>query len=89
MKIIKYNLCTKANYGTEEDPQIKETLSPAEILCSTQAVFDANYPIAEAEAFPGSIKVTGEFDPDAPPTEAERIAELEAALDLLLSGVTE
>ena len=68
MKIIKYNLCTEVNHGTEENPQIEKTLSPAEIACSTQAVFDANYPIAEAEASPGSIEVTGEFDPEPEPS---------------------
>lgn len=61
-KVIRYNLCTNVNRGTEEEPQSGQTIFRAEIVCKTQAVFDANYPIAEKEAVPGSIEVTGEFD---------------------------
>lgn len=60
---------------------------PVEIRCITQEVYDANYPIAQKEAV-GEITVEGEFE-TAAPTDAERIKELEEALDLLLSGVTE
>lgn len=81
-KIIKYNLCTRVNHGTGEEPQIEETLSTVEIACKTQAVFDANYPIVEKEAVPGTITVEGEFDPEpvAEPTEKERLEALEAAM---------
>lgn len=43
---------------------------PVEIECATQAVYDANYPIAEKEADVGTIDVSGEFDtePVAEPT---------------------
>lgn len=37
---------------------------PMEIECATQSVFDNNYPIAEKEADPDTISVTGEFDPE-------------------------
>ena len=40
---------------------------PVEIECATQAVYDANYPIAEKEADPGTIHVSGEFDPEPVP----------------------
>lgn len=63
-KVIKYNLCTKVNHGTEEEPKIEHIISPARIDCATQAQFDANYPIAEKEAVPGTIEVIGEFDPE-------------------------
>lgn len=87
-KIIKYNLCTRINHGTEEEPKFEEQFYPAEIPCETQAIFDANYPIAEKEAVPGSIEVTGEFGPEpvAEPTAAERIEALEAAM-LEMMGV--
>lgn len=75
-KVIKYELCTDANHSVE-------------IVCKTEAIFDANYPIAEKEAVPGTIEVIGEFDPADEMTEAERIKELEEALEMLLSGVTE
>ena len=74
-KIIKYKFLSG------------EVLLDSSIECKTQADFDANYPIAELEAV-GEIIVEGEFD-TAEPTDAERIAELEEALDMLLSGVTE
>ena len=59
-----------------------------EIICDTKAQYDANLPIAEQEAVPGTIEVSGEFGAEEP-TDSDRIAELEEALAMLLSGVTE
>ena len=66
MKILKYNLCTKVNHGTEEEPKIEKIISAAAIECPTQAVYDANLPIAEKEAIPGTLDLDplGEFDPE-------------------------
>lgn len=52
---------------------------------------ESNEAIAKAEAWGGeySIEDDGQPEPEATPTEAERIAELEEAMELLLSGVTE
>ena len=92
-KIIKYKfLSCEVNNGTEENLDIEQIILDASIVCPNQAVFDANYPIAEKEAIPGTIEVTGEFDPEPETpeiTQEERIAELEEALDMLLNGVTE
>lgn len=67
-KIISYKfLSAEVNRGTEEEPQIEQILLNASIVCKTQAQYDANYPIAEKEAVPGSIEVTGEFDPEPAP----------------------
>lgn len=88
-KVIKYKfLSCEVNHGTEEAPNIEQIILSAEIICKTQTRFDANYAIAEREAIPGTIEVSGEFDPEAD-TQEERIAQLEEALALLLSGVTE
>ena len=88
MKIMKYKfLSCEINHGTEENPNIEQVFLDKEIHCDTQAVFDASYPIAEKEAV-GEIIVEGDFDLEEP-NDAERIAELEEALELLLSGVTE
>ena len=86
MKILKYNLCTKVNHGTEEEPQIEEMLSPA-----TMGWNEANEEIAKREAYNGeyTIEDDGQPEPEAQPSEAERIAELEEALAMILSGVTE
>ena len=63
-KIIKYRIMYEVNIGNEEEPNIQQTFNEAKIECATQAIFDANYPIAEREAVPGTIEVSGEFDPE-------------------------
>lgn len=91
-KVIKYRfLSCEVNHGTEADPDIEQIILNAEIECKTQAIYDTNYPIAEKEAIPDTIEVSGEFEPepDPEPSEAEQIAELEEALEMLLNGVTE
>ena len=49
-------------------PSEGNVLYNAEIVCKTQADFDANYPIAEKEAI-GEILVDGEFDPEPETTD--------------------
>lgn len=64
-KVIKYQrLVGEINHGTDENPNIEQIVTGKEIECKTQAVYDANYPIAEKEAIPGTIEVSGEFDPE-------------------------
>ena len=86
MKILKYNLCTKVSHGTEEEPQIEEILSPV-----TMGWNEANEEIARKEAWGGeyTIEDDGQPEPEIQPTQEQRIAELEEALDMLLNGVTE
>jgi hypothetical protein len=86
VKILKYNLCAKVKRGTEEAPIWEEILSPVEMGWN-----EANEEIAKREAYKGEyiIEEDGQTEPEAPQTEAERIAELEEALALILSGVTE
>lgn len=86
MRILKYNLCAKVNYGTEAEPKIEEIFYPV-----TMGWNEANEEIAKKEAHNGdyTIEDDGQPDPEAQPTPEQRIAELEAALELLLSGVTE
>ena len=83
MKVIKYNLCTKVNHGTEEEPRITEILSPVEMGWN-----EINEETAKREAYNGEYTIADDGQPE-PTTEAQRIAELEEALELLLSGVTE
>ena len=86
MKILRYNLCTKVNHGTEEEPNIVEILSPV-----TMGWNEANEEIAKLEAYNGeyTIEDDGQPEPEVSQTPEQRIAELEEALELLLSGVTE
>ena len=84
MKILKYNLCTRVNYGTEEEPIYEDVLSAVEMGWS-----EASEAIAAAEAYNGEYTIEDDGAPEPEPTEAEKIAQLEAALELIISGVTE
>ena len=85
MKIIKYNLCTRVNHGTEENPALEDVLSPV-----TMGWNDVNEEIAKREAYNGEyiIVEVPDVEPDTL-TQEDRIKELEDALALLLSGATE
>lgn len=85
MKVIKYNLCTRVNFGTEAKPAWGDSLSPVEMGWNP-----ANEEIAKREAYNGEYTIEDDdVEEKSVPTQEERIAELEEALDLLLSGVTE
>ena len=83
-KVIKYNICTRVNHGTEKQPQMEDALFPV-----TMDWNEINEEIAKKEAYNGEYTVEDDGLPEPEPTDTERIGELEAALDLLLSGVTE
>ena len=72
MKIIKYQLCTEVNHGTEEQPNIEQVFYEVSIGWS-----EANEKIAKAEAYNGeyTIEDDGEPEPIIPPTNAELAAE--------------
>lgn len=76
----------RVNHGTEESPEIKEILTPVEMPYN-----ETNAQIAKREAYEGKYSVDEVDDPEhgAPPTDSERITELEEALAMLLNGVTE
>ena len=78
MKIIKYTMMTEVNIGTEEEPNIVQTFNACEIQCSDD-VFEANYAIAEKEAYNGEIIVEAIPDPEPEPTGDDVWAELDAA----------
>ena len=52
MRIIKYNLCTRVNYGTEEVPLWEEIISPVEMVWN-----EANEDIAKREAYKGEYTI--------------------------------
>ena len=71
MKIIRYKfLSCEVNHDTDEEPNIEQIILNKAIECPTKAVYDANLPIAEAEAIPGTLDLDplGEFDPEPEPT---------------------
>lgn len=64
-KVIKYRFVScEVNRGTEENPNMEQIVLGKRLVCSTQADFDAAYPVAQREAIPGTIEVAGEFDPE-------------------------
>ena len=78
MKIIKYQLMTEVNHGTEEEPNIVQTFNACEIQCA-DSVFESNYAIAEKEAYNGEIIVEEIPDPEPEPADDDVWAELDAA----------
>lgn len=64
MKIIKYQLCTEANHGTENKPDIRQVFSSV-----TLGWNEGNEKIAKAEAHNGeyTIEDDGEPEPVLPP----------------------
>lgn len=65
MKIIKYNLCTRVNHGTEKTPVWEDILSEVEIHCTADNL-EANEAIALKEAYNGeyTIEDDGQHEPD-------------------------
>lgn len=87
MKRIKYQfLSAEINHGTEEKPLLQQVLLEKSMTWSEQ-----NEKIAEKEAWNGTytIEDDGLPEPEAQLTQEQRIAELEEALAMVLSGETE
>lgn len=95
MKIIKYKFQScEVNHGTEENLVMEQIFLEKFIECKTLEDFDANYPIAEREAVPGTIEVSGEFDgadtvPSAQEDNDAMLIDHEYRLTLLELGLAE
>ena len=68
MKIIKYQLCTEINHGTEEQPNIEQVFSGVSLGWS-----EANEEIAKAEAYNGEYTIEDDGKPEPAPTQLDRI----------------
>ena len=88
MKIIRYQIATKVRYGTEENPNIEVLLQE-----KTMGWSESNEVVAKNESYNGEITIEDDGQPEHEPNESEKlqadVTELQEALDLLLSGVTE
>lgn len=85
MKILKYDLCTQINLGTEMAPFWETVITPV-----TMGWNPANEEIARREAHQGMYTIEeNQEEISSEPTPEERIRNLEEAMELLLSGVTE
>lgn len=80
MKYLKYNLLQSTSENGK--PILAEHMVEWN---------EVNVEIAKREAYNGeyTIEDDGQPEPEQPMTDAERIAQLEEALELLLGGVTE
>lgn len=68
MKIIKYQLCTEVNYGTEDKPDIQQVFSSVALVWS-----EGNEKIAKEEAYNGEYTVEDDGEPEPAPTQIDRI----------------
>ena len=79
MKIIKYQLCTEVNYGTEDKPKIEKSLATVTLGWS-----EANEVIAAAEAYNGKYTIEDDGEPEPAPTQLDRV-EAQAAYTALMT----
>ena len=68
MKIIKYQLRTEVNHGTEDKPDIQQVFSAVTLGWS-----EANEKIAKAEAHNGEYTIEDDGEPEPAPTQIDRI----------------
>ena len=82
MKWIKYRLCTEANCGTEEQPDIQQTFSDVSLGWS-----EANEETAKREAYNGEYTI--EEEPDDRPLDeirADKLADLSNACNAAITA---
>ena len=82
MQIIKYQLATEINRGTEEEPDIEVSIAAVSMPYT-----EANYQLAQAEAYQGQVTIEddGQPEPEPEPTLEDRVTNLESAIERGLS----
>lgn len=68
MKVLKYQLCTEVNHGTEDEPKIEQVFSAVSLGWS-----EANEKIAKNEAYKGEYTIEDDGEPEPAPTQIDRI----------------
>jgi hypothetical protein len=68
MKIIKYQLCTEINRGTEEQPNIERVFSGV-----VRGWSEADEKSAKSEAYNGEYTIEDDGKPEPAPTQLDRI----------------
>ena len=71
MKIIKYQLMTEVNRGTEENPVVEQEFHDVVITCTADNL-ESNVEIAKAEAYKGEYTIEDDGMPEEI-TQADRI----------------
>ena len=79
MKIIKYDIMTEINHGTEEQPDIEQKFTPITLTCNTECL-EANEEIAKREAYNGEYTIEDDGQPDPVDTPSQ--------LDIIEAQVT-
>ena len=68
MKIIKYQLCTEINHGTEDTPDIEQVLADV-----TLGWTESNEQLARREAYNGEYTIEDDGEPEPSPSQIDRI----------------
>lgn len=68
MKIIKYQLCTEINHGTEDTPDIEQVLADV-----TLGWTESNEQLAQREAYNGVYTIEDDGEPEPSPSQIDRI----------------
>ena len=89
MKVIKYKALGKTVVAVTREDGSTENVEQDMIYTVIRPYSEEMEALAEVEAYEGKYTRDDDGEPETPPTDAERIAELEQALAMLLSGVTE
>ena len=82
MKVLKYRLCTEANHGTEEHPDIQQIFSEV-----TMGWSESNEELAKREAYNGEYTI--EEEPDDRPLDeirSDKLAELSASCNAAITA---
>lgn len=78
MKIIKYQLMTEVNRGTTAEPNVEQVFSTVSMPYT-----EANYAIAQSEAYNGEVTVEddGTPEPEKSMSYEDRLSALETAIE--------
>ena len=68
MRIIKYQLCTEINHGTEDTPDIEQVLADV-----TLGWTESNEQLAQREAYNGVYTIEDDGEPEPSPSQIDRI----------------
>lgn len=88
MKVIKYQIAAEIRVGTEESNEVQNLFQEKTMPYSKE-----NEAISKREAYNGEYEIVDDGQPEPPPTETEQLRsdvnELQEALNMILTGVTE
>lgn len=89
MKIIKYRALGTTIVSVTKEDGTDENVEQ-DLFYEVERPYSAEAEeLAKKEAYGGEYTIEDDGQPDPPQSDADRIAELEEALAMLLSGVTE